>query len=196
MTQATATASPDRNRQLSSLSPRATLEHQSSVHPRVDESYESLVSSIKTNLDSTNQNALDLILENSWLRELGFHDLQESRRIPATAPSPTYVGKASDIHFIHSVNRCVNGRDSSSDDVGAQNYSQTHVSQSPMALRDPLLPSKDEADLFMGVYLSTIHIAYPFLPKSPLLKAFERFKSGDTNQPELRPLLAIFSLSP
>ena len=88
----------------------------------------------------------------------------------------------------------MNGREYLSDDIATQNYSQTHISQSPVTLRDPpLLPSKDEADMFMRVYLSTIHIAYPFLPKTPLLEAFEILQSGDIQKPEIRPWLAIFS---
>ena len=111
----------------------------------------------------------------------------------ATASSPTYVGKASDIHFIQSIRQCVHGP-GADEEVPAQNYSQTYLSGSLSALTHPLLcPSPAEADQYLDVYLSTIHIAYPFVSKSILLDAFQQFQNGAVHEPEFRPWIAIFS---
>lgn len=186
--------------QQSALAPQAapSSDGRLKTYPRAVESYERLITTIRAKLDSPHQATVDLDLQD--IRALLPREPEEPTGINPTqqnvtiAPSPTYVGKASDIHFIHSVNRCVSGRDLLSDDVPAQNYSQTHVSESPVVLKDPpLLPSKEEAIIFLQVYLSTIHVAYPFLPRSALLEAFERFQSGNLHQPELRPWLPIFS---
>ncbi|KAJ5353056.1 hypothetical protein N7452_002030 [Penicillium brevicompactum] len=196
---AAAAGSETQPRQQSPLAPQAVRPIDGRLtYLRAAESYETLIATIRAKLDAPHQAAVDSRLRE--IRAFVSHEPQEPTGIsPAQqhvtiAPSPTYVGKASDIHFIHSVNRCVGACDLLSEDVPIQNYSQTHISESPVALRDPpLLPSKEEASLFLQVYLSTIHIAYPFLPRSALLEAFERFQSGNLHQPELRPWLPIFN---
>ncbi|OQD82469.1 hypothetical protein PENANT_c021G06494 [Penicillium antarcticum] len=158
---------------------------------------------IRTNLDGAHQDFLDQSLEE--IRHIMPQDANReqlttpnSEDIPqrgtAAVSSPTYVGKASDIHFIHSIRQCVQGREQfAGEDALAQNYSETHVSESLAALKHPLLfPSPAEADQFLEVYLSTIHIAYPFISKSGLLEAFRRFQAKDVHKPEFRPWLAMF----
>jgi hypothetical protein len=111
----------------------------------------------------------------------------------STVPSPTYVGKANDIHFIQNIRQCVPGY-RAGEGVPAQNYSLTYVPETLTALAHPLLfPSPTEAGQFLDVYLSTIHIAYPFISKSILLDAFQRFQEGEVHEPEFRPWLAILS---
>jgi hypothetical protein len=173
-------------------------------YSRVVDSYEKLINEIRTNLDDANQAFLDQGLE--AIRHLVPQDPQgEQLTTPnsedsqqddmAPAPSPTYVGKASDIHFIHSIRQCVQGReDPAGEDALSQNYSQTHIPESLATLKHPLLfPSQDEADQFLEVYLSTIHIAYPFISKSVLLEAYRRFQTRDIHQSEFRPWLAMFN---
>lgn len=171
---------------------------------RVVESYEKLIQEIRTSLDDAHQAFLDRSLETirrlvpqdpkgEQLTDPDSEDSQQDGMAPA--PSPTYVGKASDIHFIHSIRQCVQGReDPAAEDALSQNYSQTHVPESLATLKHPLLfPSQDEADQFLEVYLSTIHIAYPFISKSVLLEAYRRFQTRDIHQYEFRPWLAMFS---
>lgn len=45
----------------------------------------------------------------------------------------------------------------------------------------------------MDVYLSTIHIAYPFLCKPVLLEQFQRFQAGDHGDPGYRPWLVLLN---
>ena len=174
------------------------------AYSRVVDSYEKLIQEIRTNLDDAHKASLDQSLER--VRRLAPQDPEgEQLTTPnpedslqdgmAAAPSPTYVGKASDIHFIHSIHQCVQGSEHpAGEDALAQYYSQTHVPESLATLKHPLLfPSQAEADQFLEVYLSTIHIAYPFISRSALLKAFRRFQTRDIHQPEFRPWLAMFS---
>jgi hypothetical protein len=168
-------------------------------------SYETLIEEIRTRLDSSHQAALDLSLQD--IRRLVPKNPAENKQVPdganaitrvglATASSPTYVGKASDIHFIQSIRQCVHGP-GAEEEVSAQNYSQTYVSESLSVLTHPLLfPSQTEADQYLDVYLSTIHIAYPFISKPILMDAFKRFQNGEVHEPEFRPWLAIFSKAP
>ncbi|OJJ45048.1 hypothetical protein ASPZODRAFT_134476 [Penicilliopsis zonata CBS 506.65] len=160
--------------------------------------YEALIQEVRGHLDSIQQGALDEGLRN--IRRLASRGVrvQSTSRLEeeTTASSPTYVGKASEVHFIHSIRQCVHGTDTSNtgDGIQAQSYSQTDVTDGLADLRYPLLvPSNTEAAQFLDVYLSTIHIAYPFPSKAILYEAFERFQNGDVQEPEFQPSLALFN---
>ena len=169
------------------------------AYSKVAESYETLIQGIRCELDKASQAALDAKLEDIR-RHTPHAEPQNDNPVAsphngtgAVASPPTYVGKASDIYFIHSVRQCVQGP---MDPVGdaAQNYSQTHSQEISTLFKYPLLfPPPAEAEQFLDVYLSTIHIAYPFMCKSALLEAFQRFQNGDIHHPEFRPWLALFS---
>ncbi|KAJ5392062.1 hypothetical protein N7509_007552 [Penicillium cosmopolitanum] len=172
------------------------------AYSRAVKSYETLIEEIRARLDSSHQAALDLSLQD--IRRLVPKKPAENEQVSdgadaitraelATASSPTYVGKASDIHFIQSIRQCVHGT-GAEEEVPAQNYIQTYISESLSALTHPLLfPSQTEADQYLDVYLSTIHIAYPFISKPILMESFQRFQNGEVHEPEFRPWLAIFS---
>lgn len=115
----------------------------------------------------------------------------------ATESSPTYVGKASDIHFVHYIRKYVTGQGALDvDDLPTQSYTHYHSLGAFVALtQPPLVPSQAEAEQFLDVYLSTIHIAYPFICKYVLLKEFRRFQAGDHHRPEFQPWLALFSMT-
>lgn len=183
-------------------SPLPALQDHLPAYSRAVKSYETLIEEIRAQLDSSHQAALDFSLQD--IRRLMPQEPAENEQKPdsanatirggiATASSPTYVGKASDIHFIQSIRQCVHGP-GADEEAPAQNYSQTYLSESLSALTHPLsFPSPAEADQYLDVYLSTIHIAYPFVSKSILLDAFQRFQNGEVHEPEFRPWLAIFS---
>lgn len=183
-------------------SPLPPLQDHLPAYSRAVKSYETLIEEIRARLDSSHQAALDFSLQD--IRRLMPQEPAENeqksdsanaiRRVGiATASSPTYVGKASDIHFIQSIRQCIHGP-GADEEVPAQNYSQTYLSESLSSLTHPLLcPSPAEADQYLDVYLSTIHIAYPFVSRSILLDAFQRFQNGEVHEPEFRPWLAIFS---
>jgi hypothetical protein len=108
------------------------------------------------------------------------------------------VGKASDLHFIHSIRQYVHGPEPSpGEDPTIQNYSQSPIVDGLAALKHPMLiPSRENADKYIEVYLSTIHIAYPFISKQHLLDAYQRFWTADSNHPDFQPWLGIFSETP
>lgn len=184
----------------------SSLQEQFPAYSRALRSYEALIQEIRANLDSSRQAALDFSLQD--IRRLLPQEPKDEQPtcdgpeatgilgMPA-APSPTYVGKASDIHFIHSIRQCVHGhRDLTGEDTSPQDSHQSRVLESSTVLKHPLLfPAPAEADQFLDVYLSTIHIAYPFLSKQVLLDAFRRYQKGEAHAAEFRPWLAVLSTS-
>ena len=74
-------------------------------------------------------------------------DYQPNPSSTVTAPhafavieSPTYVGKVSDVQFIHTVRQCIQGRDLLvREGPASQTYGQTRISDSLAALSDSLL---------------------------------------------------------
>lgn len=175
----------------------------SPAYSRAVQSYEALIKELRLNLDSSQQAALDLSLQNIQ-RHLREATKDEYPPTPSTATitqennaaesSPTYVGKASDIHFIHSIRQCVHGNSPPDEDAPTRSYSQYHGLESFAALTHPLLvPSQAETSQLLDVYLSTIHIAYPFIYKQALLDEFQHFRAGDYNRPGFQPWRALFS---
>lgn len=168
---------------------------------RAIDSYESLIQQLRHNLDDARQASLD-----ASLGEIRRHIPHREQPVRATegtpedndaasvSSPPTYLGKASDLHFIHSIRQCVQGPTGPVAEA-AQNYSQTHSPESLTLFKyDLLFPSPAEAEQFLDVFLSTIHVAYPFICKSVLLDAFKKFQAGDINKPEFRPWLALLSM--
>lgn len=175
------------------------------------ELYENLIHRLRSNLDNANQIALNLSLQE--IRRLvpqefqkAQHSLQTSdpgetdgsSRDIASASPRTYVGKASDLHFIHSIRQYVHGPEPSpGEDTTIQNYSQCPLVDGLAALKHPMfIPSRENADKYLEVYLSTIHIAYPFISKQHLLDAYQIFWTTESNYLDFQPWLAIFSETP
>ncbi|OGM51058.1 hypothetical protein ABOM_000038 [Aspergillus bombycis] len=173
------------------------------AYANATQSYEALIRELRLHLDSAQQAKLDAGLQNiqNQLPDATKTEQPSSNAIAAppdddtTESSPTYVGKASDIHFVHSIRKYVTGNGSlDEDDLPTQSYTHHPNLGAFVALtQPPLVPSPAEAEQFLDVYLSTIHIAYPFIGKSVLLREFGRFQAGDHNQPEFRPWLALFN---
>lgn len=176
------------------------------VHANAVQSYEALISEIRPSLDSAQQAKLDAGLQNIKSQLSDTAKLEQSSPSVVAAPqedyatesSPTYVGKASDIHFVHHIRKYVTGHGALDvDDLPTQSYTHYHSLGAFVALtQPPLVPSQAEAEQFLDVYLSTIHIAYPFICKSVLLKEFRRFQAGNHHRPEFQPWLALFSMTP
>ncbi|KAE8383902.1 fungal-specific transcription factor domain-containing protein [Aspergillus bertholletiae] len=173
------------------------------AHANAIQSYEALIRELRPNLDPAQQAKLDAGLQNiqSQLPDATKTEQPSPDAIAApeegdtTECSPTYVGKASDIHFVHYIRKYVTGNSSlNEDDLPTQSYTHHPNLGTFVALtQPPLVPSQSEAEQFLDVYLSTIHVAYPFICKSVLLREFRRFQVGDHSQPEFRPWLALFN---
>ncbi|GAB1192795.1 hypothetical protein APSETT444_001992 [Aspergillus pseudonomiae] len=176
------------------------------AYANATQSYEALIRELRLNLDPTQQAKLDAGLQNiqnqlpdvAKTEQPGPNAIAAPQGDDTTESSPTYVGKASDIHFVHYIRKYVTGNGSlDEDDLPTQSYAHHPNLGTFVALtQPPLVPSEAEAEQFLDVYLSTIHVAYPFICKSVLLREFGRFQAGDHNRPEFRPWLALFSTVP
>ncbi|KAE8341155.1 fungal-specific transcription factor domain-containing protein [Aspergillus arachidicola] len=190
--------------QLLENSPPATgeqLAHLASYHQTM-ESYEMLIDDLRSKLDSSDRLALDLNLSKirrQKPRELALGQLpkhgperhQQSK--PSSTTPPSYVGKVSEIHFIRAVHRCMQGSEVS-EVTGEPGYGSPSLSESLVSLNRPLLlPPKEEAYQLLNVYLSTIHIAYPFLSRRQLFEELESLWMKDCDNVEYQPWLALFS---
>ncbi|KAL3466418.1 fungal-specific transcription factor domain-containing protein [Aspergillus heterothallicus] len=166
------------------------------------QSYETLIRELRLGLDPVQQVRLDSALQNIKSQlpdtpEFGQPSCGAiaTRQDYATESSPTYVGKASDIHFVHHIRKYVTGHGALDvDDLFTQSYTHYHSLGAFVALtQPPLVPSQAEAEEFLNIYLSTIHIAYPFICKSVLLKQFRHFQASDYHPTEFQPWLALFN---
>ena len=172
---------------------------------RLHEAYESLIQSVRPKLGDLEGAALDLTLESIRKgfsqTEIGQNEISrsEKRADDAIVSSPSYVGKASEIHFLDTVMDFVSQqkewhtRDQGTSDH--QRDDQTDVFGN-FAFEKPLkLPAKEIALDYLDIYFSTIHIAYPFLSKPMVLHYAHRVLSGDLKDAEVRPWLALLSES-
>ena len=176
------------------------------AYKRAVQSYETLIQEFRPKLDTSEQETIDLSLQyirndlpdaskGELLRFAGSRTERTQRSSPEVMALPTYVGKASDISFIHSIRQSIGGCNlPGKEDEAANYYSQSHALRSLVALTHALLiPNRADAQKYVDVYLSTIHIAYPFLHKEMLLEQFQRFQAGNPGNSEYRPWLALFS---
>ena len=133
-----------------------------------------LLHGVRGRLSEADRNCLDIELS-----ALQYADSEGGAWVDAMTPlsrqkeqdlSPRYLGEASDIRFYNTVRNslCSPGGDAfnSPDAAGSQDCS--YDQEKPildLKNRDlsAILPSKSTADNFVEVYLTTIHIAYPFV---------------------------------
>lgn len=176
------------------------------IFQNVTRSYEALVQSIRPKLDGAERAAFDMTLASIHQQLPDGLVPQERASSPAANEtnkrdndSPTYFGKASDIHFFNTVRNFMREHEvlHAVEDKDAQTYEQTDVSENRTAFGKPLqLPSREEAGQFLDIYFSTIHVAYPFLCKSTVLRHFHRIWNDELNERFDRPWLALLSTDP
>ncbi|KAE8168167.1 fungal-specific transcription factor domain-containing protein [Aspergillus tamarii] len=185
-------------------SPPAAVEQLANLtsYHQMMESYEMLIDDIRAKLDASDRLALDLNLSNirrqkpedlahGVLSKHGSEGHQQSK--PSSVTPPSYVGKVSEIHFIRAVHRCIQDPELS-ELTGEPGYGSPGLSDHLVSLNRPLLlPPKEKAYQFLNVYLSTIHIAYPFLSRRQLLEELESLWDKDCDNVEYQPWRALFS---
>ncbi|KAI9742133.1 MAG: hypothetical protein M1834_000523 [Cirrosporium novae-zelandiae] len=162
-------------------------------------SYETLIKSLQAGLNDSESSAVDSTIASirQQLPEYYRHPFERPESLPKTPvrlssitsqdePSEdtladqSYLGKASDIHFFNTVKGILDEQDSSDGTVlekGILSYNQASLyGKIPDAPnRSLVLPSKENADNFVEIYFSTIHLAYPFVCKSDFLAAYKKF---------------------
>lgn len=168
-------------------------------------SYEALIRSFQTKLNEADQAGLDLTLASIRQRlpeELGEQVLletdQQQPNPPTDERSPTYVGQASDLYFFKTIESRMryNVVDFEGDDLRQPYYDQTEIPVNTTFLGRPLLcPSEEDGLQYLDIYFFTIHIAYPFLPKSLIFEQFLRLRSINIEDRDQynRSMLALLS---
>ncbi|KIH87472.1 hypothetical protein SPBR_04687 [Sporothrix brasiliensis 5110] len=111
-----------------------------------------------------------------------------------------YLGEVSDVRFFNLVDRALAGpRNRSSqvsghlaavihdvatstganDDDALQSYEQDGAATNEDTMVE--FPDADAAGRYLDIYFSTIHVAYPFLPRALFMKTYERYVGQDPN---------------
>lgn len=190
---------------------------------RAVQSYEALVQSLRPNLGLSERAEADLVLEGIRKRlptdssameageELtveGIHQQGQSnssamegspapsRQTNTPAMSPTYLGKASDIRFFNTIREFMREEEetSSVDKHPTETYDQSHTSWMSSAFARPLkLPTRTSALMYLDIYFSTIHIAYPFLCKPMIFHHWTRILKGNFDKVADHSWLALLS---
>ena len=170
---------------------------------RVAESYEALIQSVRPKLDDSDCAALDVTLKS--IRERFPPGLLRQSGAPcpqlhasAAASSPTYLGKASDAHFLDSFASFVRAQEQQcgrKDESDGQFDEQSDVFEPSMCQKPLKLPPKETAFSYLDIYFSTIHIAYPFLSKPMILHHAKEIWDADPKGVDARPWLALLSKS-
>ena len=114
--------------------------------------------------------------------------------------SQRYHGEASDIRFVRSVKQALHttshsgGLENVEDDEGVQSYEQdVSMHQEASDLEEGFPPSQDASSTYLNIYLSTIHIAYPFIERSELIRHHAEFWKSDSVADVAGPWLSILS---
>jgi hypothetical protein len=97
--------------------------------------------------------------------------------------SQRYLGEVSDVHFFNVVDRLLRGQDgepkTEPEDEAMSSYEQDEPpSAGPDGNRGIDLPSRQVADEYLNIYFSTIHVAYPFIPRSKFLRTYDRYMNS------------------
>ncbi|KAF7560098.1 hypothetical protein G7046_g4051 [Stylonectria norvegica] len=100
---------------------------------------------------------------------------------PSHDHSPGYLGEVSDIHFFNLAKQTfrVNSTQSDQADKLMDSYEQDVYPQSSGGyelLMD--ISTQDQTDMYLEAYFTTIHVAYPFIPKSSFLRKYHSLPSS------------------
>ncbi len=104
----------------------------------------------------------------------------DSASSPASVPIHRYLGEASDVRFFNLVKRILlekHGRQLPEGDLDS--YEQDDMAPQNRAVSTSLeLPAPNLADEYIDTYFSTIHIAYPFVPRSSFLRIYAKARES------------------
>ena len=172
---------------------------------RVAETYDTLIQSIRSKLHPSDRAAVDITLET--IRGQLPTNIIDQQRLPTTPTQsngsastlrkPTYLGRASDIQFFNTVKDFVREEEVAKQPAEneTQSYNQTDISELSQVFRGPVkLPTKEVAFHHLGIYFSTIHIAYPFLCEPLVYRRLEKILDGNFQGANDHSWLALLSL--
>ncbi|KAJ9283821.1 transcriptional regulator family: Fungal Specific TF [Paecilomyces variotii] len=181
-----------------------TTQNHVAAYLQAIKNYEVLIQSMRPRLDGALRAALDMTLTNIRRHipdEIVSGDASQSPDTQGASgkkdvESPSYVGRASDIHFFNTVRDCMREHESATtgEERDNQSYEQVDMSDDTAAFGRPLqLPSQEEADRYIDIYFSTIHVAYPFLYKAAVLRQYHRLWNGELDGKRDRSWLALIN---
>ncbi|KAF4830821.1 Activator of stress genes 1 [Colletotrichum tropicale] len=98
--------------------------------------------------------------------------------------SPRYVGEVSDIHFFNLVRQTAPSRGGdgvAQDDAGEVDNYDIDAPITMEYLQNPIsdMPERSHAHRFLGIYFSTIHVAYPFVEEAPFMDKLKDLQDGN-----------------
>lgn len=139
-------------------------------------------SRIKSRMDCVLSNINTANLSSRATGDGSIHDTPSSSQVEKP---PGYLGEVSDVRFFNLVKRVLQAPDEmgrlptqfDSYDQGDHMTSTDVVSQSTTEMLD-----LGRAEAYIEAYFSTIHLAYPFIPKSCFLGRFKQIRAQSTHQ--------------
>lgn len=95
-----------------------------------------------------------------------------------SADSQRYLGEVSDVKFFNLIKRVLQKDNPSRADDDMDSYEQDDLITNCVSARfiSTDLPSEESAEAYLNIYFSTIHIAYPFIPKGAFLRMYNRVR--------------------
>lgn len=112
----------------------------------------------------------------------------ETRHVRLARPllhSGRYLGEVSDVRFFNLVRRVVlaNGAPDGhghGNDEGMDSYEQDDpIPQRLLSEVSLELPSPEIAEEYIDIYFTTIHIAYPYIPKSTFIRVYRKLRESN-----------------
>ena len=174
--------------------------------------YDDLIQALRPNLSESDRRVLDLSLASIHIpksaskRKAAVTTAASSetatpatsRLLQSPSPSRRFLGEASDIRFVHSMESQFchpSGSDQQMQGVpeGRVHSYEQDVSRTP-GPSDPSggrLPPKSTADDYVDIFFSTIHIAYPFLSEPDFRRQYESFWRSDSLEDFREPWLSL-----
>lgn len=95
--------------------------------------------------------------------------------------APRYLGEVSDIQFFNLAKRTLGDVGSSPEEVEevVDSYDQEEaIPARQMRYELSVLPDPVKAEEYLEAYFTTIHIAYPFVPKASFMRTYRSLRSG------------------
>ena len=158
--------------------------------------YDSLIRSLRGNLSENDRRSVDLALTIVPVSEYGLNLANSATAVPSpertrneigtSSSFQRYLGEASDIRFFHTMKsalseRTENGHQPDILDREGDSYEQEELRTQCLAQKDHgFLPTRANADRFVDIYFSTIHIAYPFISQTDFRRTYDSFWSSES----------------
>lgn len=151
--------------------------------------YDTLIKDLRKNLSPDDCKMVDLRLASIQLPN---HSAKQDEPENTTTPyqpvseqdrpnsTQRYLGEASDIRFFHDVEATFGHREIRGSGRQVDSYEQETVRSAVSEQDRRCLPHRTAADSFLTVYLSTIHIAYPFISEPDFRSTYEKFWQSDS----------------